>query len=173
MTDIDKPSSALEALNRCNPETHSNIQALLKLLSTLPLTSCDAERTFSALKRVKTVGRSTIGEGRLEGLMNIHKRIHVDAAAAVKMTSRRKPQEERCLHPLKVKQREVGYRTCWLDPGPALLGRTGPCKQSARAQMYVHTYRDPAHSVLYCECIPTAVISLQKALTLLQTGQDS
>ena len=83
------------------------------------------------------------------------------------------PQEERHLHPLKVKQREVGYRTCWLNPGPALLGGTGPCKQSARAQMYVHTYRDPAHSVLYCECIPTAVISLQKALTLLQTGQDS
>ena len=85
MTDVDKPSSALEALNRCNPETHPNIQALLKLLCTLPLASCAAERTFSALKRVKTVGRSTMGEGRLEGLlMEIHKRIHVDAAAVVK-----------------------------------------------------------------------------------------
>ena len=39
--------------------------------------------------------------------------------------------------------------------------------------MYIHTYRDLAHSVLYCERIPTAVISLQKAVTLLQTGQDS
>ena len=49
--------------------------------------SCAAERTFSALKRVKTVGRSTMGEGRLESLllMEIHKRIHVDAAAVVKM----------------------------------------------------------------------------------------
>ena len=39
--------------------------------------------------------------------------------------------------------------------------------------MYIHTYRDLAHSVLYCKGIPTAVISLQKVLTLLQTGQDS
>ena len=63
-----------------------------------------------------------MGEGRLEGLlMEIHKRIHVDAAAVVNV-----PQEERHLHPLKVKQREVGYRTCWLDPGPALLGESGP-----------------------------------------------
>ena len=61
VTDVDKPSSALEALNRRNPETHSNIQALLKLLFTLSLTSCDAERTFSALKRAKTVGRFTMG----------------------------------------------------------------------------------------------------------------
>ena len=37
VTDVGKPSSALKALNRCNPETHSNIQALLKLISTLPL----------------------------------------------------------------------------------------------------------------------------------------
>ena len=72
------------------PETHSNIQALLKLLSTLPLTSCDAERTFSALKRLKTVGRSTKGEGRHEGiLMEIHKRTYVDAAAVAKCISRR------------------------------------------------------------------------------------
>ena len=35
------------------------------------------------------------------------------------------PQEERHLHSLKVKQREVGYRTCWLDarPGPAWRNR--------------------------------------------------
>ena len=34
-------------------------------------------------------------------------------------------QEERHLHSLKVKQREVGYRTCWLDarPGPAWRNR--------------------------------------------------
>ena len=42
---------------------------------------------------MKTIGRSTMGEGRLESLllMEIHKRIHVDAAAVVKMYI---PQEE-------------------------------------------------------------------------------
>ena len=97
-----------DGLNRCNPETHSNIQALLKLIATLPFTSCDAERTFSALKLVKTVSRFTKGEGRLEGiLMEIHKRIHVECR---RCSGRQNvPQEECLLHPLKVKQREVGY----------------------------------------------------------------
>ena len=52
----ERPSSALEALNRCSCSIHPNIYALLKLLCTLPLTSCAAERSFSALKRVKTAG---------------------------------------------------------------------------------------------------------------------
>ena len=84
--DNERPSSALEALNRCSYDTHPNIHALLKLLCTLPLTSCAAERSFSALKRVKTAGRSTMGEDRLEGLLllEMHKSIHVDAASVVK-----------------------------------------------------------------------------------------
>ena len=117
-----------------------------------------------------------MGECRLEGLllMEIHKRIHVDAAAVVKMYV---PQEERHLHPLKVKQREVGYRACWLDAQAGPAWRNRPPASRARGRRC--TYRDLAHRVgtLYCEGIPipygAAVISLQKALTLLQTGQDS
>ena len=51
VTDVDKPSSALKALIRCNPETHSNIQALLKLLSTLPLRAA-LQNGHSALSSV-------------------------------------------------------------------------------------------------------------------------
>ena len=51
VTDVDKHSSALKALNRCNPETHSNIQALLKLLSTLPLRAA-LQNGHSALSSV-------------------------------------------------------------------------------------------------------------------------
>ena len=51
VTVFDKPSSALKALNRRNPETHSNIQALLKLLSTLPLQAA-LQNGHSALSSV-------------------------------------------------------------------------------------------------------------------------
>ena len=140
VTDVDKPSSALEALNRCNPETYSNIQALLKLLSTLPLTSCDAERTFSALKRMKTVGRSTMGEGPPRGSPP-HEDPQEDPCR--RCSGRQNvPQEERHLHPLKVKQREVGYRACWLDAraGPAWRNRPLQAeREGADVCMYLPT----------------------------------
>ena len=86
-----------------------------------------------------------MGEGRLEGLlMEIHKRIHVDAAAVVKMYI---PQEERHLHLLEVKQREVGYRACWLDAQTGPAWRNRPPASRARGRRY--TYRDLAHRVLY------------------------
>ena len=38
----------------------------------MPATNAVSERSFSALKRVKTYLRSTIGEGRLNHLMLLH-----------------------------------------------------------------------------------------------------
>ena len=49
-----------------------NTAALLQLLCTLPITACEAERTFSALKRVKSENRATMGEERTEGLLLLH-----------------------------------------------------------------------------------------------------
>ena len=50
---------------------------VLKIFSTLPVTSCEAERSFSTLKRLKTFLRSTMGEDRLNSLavLNIHRDI--------------------------------------------------------------------------------------------------
>ena len=45
------------------------MHAIVRLLMTIPATSCTAERAFSTLKRVKTAHRSTMGEERLEALM--------------------------------------------------------------------------------------------------------
>ena len=59
-----------------------NVQAIVRLLMTIPATSCTAERAFSTLKRVKTVHRTTMKEDRLEALMLIsmfgRKRLSVD-----------------------------------------------------------------------------------------------
>ena len=45
---------------------------LLKLILLAPATNAEIERIFSALKRVKTYLRSTMGEKRLGGLMVLH-----------------------------------------------------------------------------------------------------
>ena len=72
-----------------------NVQDILRLLMTLPATSCAAERAFSTLKRVKSDRRSTMGEERLEALMLISMhgqgRLNVDKAVDkfMKLQSRR------------------------------------------------------------------------------------
>ena len=54
-----------------------NIKISLRILATLPVTSCECERSFSALKRLKTYSWSTLVEDCLVGLalMHIHQEI--------------------------------------------------------------------------------------------------
>ena len=51
---------------------YPNIQTLLFLYLTPPLTSCTAERSFSAMRRIKTWVRSTMTQERFENLMILH-----------------------------------------------------------------------------------------------------
>ena len=48
------------------------IQALLRLLLVVPATSCEAERSFSALRRLKTWLRSTMSQQRLNSVAVCH-----------------------------------------------------------------------------------------------------
>ena len=48
--------------------TFSEISKLLNILITIPMCSTEAERTFSALKRIKTYLRNTMGQSRLNSL---------------------------------------------------------------------------------------------------------
>lgn len=54
-----------------------NISKLLQLYMTLPCTSCEAERSFSTLRRVKTYLRSTMTQQRLNHacVLSVHKEI--------------------------------------------------------------------------------------------------
>lgn len=65
---VGRRLSLLEALVEAKEEMFPNIHTLLSLLLCLPVTTCDVERSFSALKRVKTAARSSMGEERLNGL---------------------------------------------------------------------------------------------------------
>ena len=62
-----------------------NINALVRILCTLPVTICSAERSFSGLKRIKTPFRSAVTTAHLSGLnlLHIHCDIPVNILAAI------------------------------------------------------------------------------------------
>lgn len=87
----DVPSSGQETLAACDPDFFPTIHRMVSLFTTIPVTSCEAERTFSTLKNIKTVYRSTIGQERLIDLMllKIHADLPLDVEAAACMVVRK------------------------------------------------------------------------------------
>ena len=73
---------------------YPNIKALLLVLCTLPVTSCTAERSFSALKQVKTSLRSTIRNERVSSLslLHIHQDIDINIDEVIEEFARRHPR---------------------------------------------------------------------------------
>ena len=67
-------TSLEEAMEVCDSDFFPNISVIFKLLISLPVGSCSCERSFSALRRLKTWCRSTMVEDRLNhcALMHIH-----------------------------------------------------------------------------------------------------
>ena len=49
-----------------------NVHRLLRIYLTVPMTSATAERTFSALRRVKNYLRTTMTQKRLNNVMLLH-----------------------------------------------------------------------------------------------------
>lgn len=71
-----------------------NITVLLKILCTLPVTSCTSERAFSGLKRIKTPLRSTMGNERLSSLslVHLHRDISINVDEIIDEFARRYPR---------------------------------------------------------------------------------
>ena len=66
------PDTAVESLVVCDTDFFPNLSVLLHIAATLPVTSASAERSFSALKRLKSYCRTTMGQERLNGFAQIH-----------------------------------------------------------------------------------------------------
>ena len=64
-----RPETALHSLSLCNSLHFPTVHALLKIFSTIPISSCSAERSFSAMKLLKTKIRSCMGETRMSSLL--------------------------------------------------------------------------------------------------------
>ena len=80
--EVDIPNNLLSVLGSCDVNSCPNLHCLLVIACTLPVTSVEAERSFSLLQRMKTYTRSTLAEGHLSDLaviaMHYIERIPVD-----------------------------------------------------------------------------------------------
>ena len=81
------PSDLLPALGACDVDTFPNIHRLLLIACILPVSSAEAERSFSLMKRVKTCTRSTMSAERFSDLaviaMHDPERFEVDEICEV------------------------------------------------------------------------------------------
>eukprot|EP00057_Strongylocentrotus_purpuratus_P002048 XP_003723740.1 PREDICTED: 52 kDa repressor of the inhibitor of the protein kinase-like [Strongylocentrotus purpuratus] len=84
----DVPDNLIDTLPLADADIFPNIRELILVGCTSPIGSCEAERSFSALRRVKTYLRSTTTEERLGGLtlMAVHysQAAQLDTAEVVK-----------------------------------------------------------------------------------------
>jgi len=60
---------ALDKSNKDNKDLFRNVFKLLQIFATLPVTSCEPERSFSTLKRIKAYLRNSVGQLRLNDLV--------------------------------------------------------------------------------------------------------
>ncbi len=58
----------VEVLDNCPMDIHSDINALLRVMVTLPMTTCTVERLFSNVYRIKTRLRSSMSTRRHKNL---------------------------------------------------------------------------------------------------------
>ena len=70
--DFDASLVEISALVQDSPSLLNEVATLLKLILVLPATNATSERSFSALKRVKTVLRSSMSQTRVNNLMVLH-----------------------------------------------------------------------------------------------------
>ena len=66
------PSLPSSAIKDCDAEIYPNIRILLQLACTIPVTSCECERSASALGRLNNYMRSSMGKERLSNLALLH-----------------------------------------------------------------------------------------------------
>ena len=60
-----RPSSPAQAIEEYDEDIFPSISVLLKIAYTLPVTSCECERTASALRRLNNYMRATMGKDYL------------------------------------------------------------------------------------------------------------
>ncbi|XP_021358427.1 52 kDa repressor of the inhibitor of the protein kinase-like [Mizuhopecten yessoensis] len=70
----------VDCLDNADEDVFPNLNTLLRIGCILPVGSCEAERSFSCLRRLKTYLRNRMGENRLTGLalMNMNHDIDID-----------------------------------------------------------------------------------------------
>ena len=83
--DSDYPSTCAQTLKMCNKEKFPNVYTLLQIACTVAVTSCECERSASALRRLHNFNRACMSQDRLTslGLIHIHYDENIDVDEAV------------------------------------------------------------------------------------------
>ena len=71
-----RPSSPALSIKECDQDMFPNIYILLQIACTIPVTSCECERSASGLRRLNNYMRVSMGKNRLSNLALLH--IHYD-----------------------------------------------------------------------------------------------
>ena len=81
------PSTISDTLKFMDMRGFPNILGASHILATIPITSCECERSISTLRRIKTYTRSTMSENRMNGLalMSIHQEIVPDITKLIEI----------------------------------------------------------------------------------------
>ena len=97
-------STLATAIEECDKNHFPNVFVLLKIACTLPVTSCECDRSFSAMRRHRTSLRSTMKTERLTALtiMNVHREVEVDYEKVAQQFLR--------LHPRKLDESNLTYQ---------------------------------------------------------------
>ena len=83
------PDNISSTLKRFPFNGFNNIKVSLRILGTSPVTTYTCERSFSAMRRLKTYARSTMVSERLNGiaLMHVHQEIVLDIEKVIDLFS--------------------------------------------------------------------------------------
>ena len=102
-SDSTLPTKLVDVFKLCSELQYPNLHALLQIALTLPITSCESERSFSQLKLIKTARRATMTGDRLSGLALM--KINRDRCSALSSeTGMRDLVKSFCqLHPRRMK----------------------------------------------------------------------
>ena len=67
-----RPASPAVAIKDCDAALFPNISILLQIACTIPVTSCECERSASTLRRLNNYMRASMGKDRLSHLALLH-----------------------------------------------------------------------------------------------------
>jgi len=67
-----RPSTCAAAIKVIDPLDFSNIALLMQIAYTIPVASCECERSASALRRLHTWSRASMGQDKLSALAMLH-----------------------------------------------------------------------------------------------------
>ena len=75
-----QPDTLAKAITKCDEKRFPNLFLLLKRACTFPTTSAECERSFSAMRRLRTWLRASMKMERLDSIviMNVHRQGEVD-----------------------------------------------------------------------------------------------